>query len=67
MDPVIKDKLIVLCNDKKAEETTAGITKRITNGFAIPPVKKSSLLPSFVMATGIHPITLTISIAFHPQ
>ena len=33
----------MLCNDKKAEETTAGIIKRITNGFAIPPVKKTSI------------------------
>ena len=33
---------MVLFKDKKAEETTAGTTKSITNGFVIPPVKKTS-------------------------
>ena len=32
----------MLFKDKKVEDTTAGITKRITNGFVIPPVKKTS-------------------------
>ena len=34
---------MVLFNDKKAEETTAGMIKSITNGFVIPPVKKTSI------------------------
>ena len=30
-------------NDKKAEETTAGITSKITKGLVMPPVKKIRL------------------------
>ena len=39
---VIKAKLIVLLKDRKVDETTAGITSKITNGLVIPPVKKTS-------------------------
>ena len=30
----------MLLIDKKVDDTTAGIIKRITNGLVIPPVKK---------------------------
>ena len=33
---------MVLFNDKKVEETTAGMTNKIIKGLVIPPVKKTS-------------------------
>ena len=38
----MKDKFMVLFNDKKVEETTAGMANKITKGLVIPPVKKTS-------------------------
>ena len=39
---VKNDKLIVLLNDKKVDDTTAGTTSNITKGLVIPPVRKIS-------------------------
>jgi len=33
----------VLLNDKKVDDTTAGITSNNTKGLVIPPVKKTSI------------------------
>ena len=33
----------MLLNDKKADDTTAGITSNNTKGLVIPPVKKISI------------------------
>ena len=33
---------MVLFNDKKVEETTAGMANKIIKGLVIPPVKKTS-------------------------
>ena len=41
---VINDKFIVLLNDKKVDDTTAGITSKSTKGLVIPPVKKISIV-----------------------
>ena len=40
---VIIDKLIVLLNVKKVDETIAGIINKIVNGFVIPPVKYNKI------------------------
>ena len=37
----MKDKFMVLFNDKKVEETTAGIANKIIKGLVMPPVKKN--------------------------
>ena len=38
----MKDKLMVLFNDKKVDETIAGMANKIMKGLVIPPVKKTS-------------------------